>query len=209
MPTAPKHRVLGEGVARLLEEARAGSADALGRLLLAFEPLLLIKARAGLPDAMNAKVGGSDLAQSALLEAQRDFPAFRGGSLGEFQAWLLCILEHNVQGKVREFLRTRRRDVAAEAPGGSGPLLGVADGGPSPIAVASRREEEGLVRQAIALLDAEEQEVLRLRHHENLGWDEIARTTGRPSAGAAQKFWRRAVEKLPGLIGQVRRERRA
>jgi RNA polymerase sigma-70 factor (ECF subfamily) len=143
-----------------------------------------------------------------MLEARRDFTTFRGASPGEFEAWLLTILERNVQNKIREYLGTQGRDVGREVPGSSGPFRWLEDQGDSPSAIASRNEEEELRRRAVARLGPEEQEVIRLRHHENLSWDEVARSMGRTSAGAARKLWSRTVEKLPELIEQVKRERR-
>ena len=61
-----------------LAAARAGSAEALGRLFQQFRPYLLAIAAAELDADLTAKVAPSDLVQETFLEGQRDFAAFRG-----------------------------------------------------------------------------------------------------------------------------------
>jgi RNA polymerase sigma-70 factor (ECF subfamily) len=213
MSGSPEDRVLGGRIKRLLEEARTGSAEALGELFRAFEPLLRTMARAELPDNLRAKLGPSDLVQSTFLEAQRDFPSFRGASPAELQAWLGRILQNNLRNRIREFLHTDKRDVAREVPldgaGSSGPGAVAVDRGPSPSDLSQRQEEEDLLRQALARLEDEEREVILLRQQPGISLEEVACRLRRPSAEAARKFWARAVEKLEQVIEDLRRQRRA
>ena len=65
--------------ARLLDQARAGSREALGEVLKAFEYVLEKKARRfHRSGALRSKWGDSDLVQSTFLDAQRSFRQFRG-----------------------------------------------------------------------------------------------------------------------------------
>ena len=58
---------------RRLAEARAGSQEALGKLLESFRAYLLLIAQCELDAELRAKGGASDLVQQTFLEGQRDF----------------------------------------------------------------------------------------------------------------------------------------
>src|ERR687883_158141 len=96
-------------VARGLAEARAGSREALGRVLEACRGYLLLVAERELAPDLRPKGGASDLVQQTFLEAQRDFARFRGDSEEELLAWLRRLLLHNVADFSRRFHGTGKR----------------------------------------------------------------------------------------------------
>src|SRR5437588_10211778 len=65
-------------VGEWLPLARAGSTDALGRLLGAYRNYLLRIARQEIAPALQAKESPSDVVQETFLDAQRDFARFHG-----------------------------------------------------------------------------------------------------------------------------------
>ena len=72
----------------LIAQARAGSAEALGQLLVTYQRYLLLVAERELDPDLRAKGSASDLVQETFLEAQRDFARFQGSSRDELRAWL-------------------------------------------------------------------------------------------------------------------------
>src|SRR5438105_3396849 len=103
-------------VGHWLQEAQAGSRDALGRALEACRAYLLLIARHEMPADLRAKGGASDLVQETFLEAQRDFAQFQGQTAEELQAWLRRLLLNNIANFVRRYRETDKRDARREVP---------------------------------------------------------------------------------------------
>jgi RNA polymerase sigma-70 factor (ECF subfamily) len=184
----------------LVTAARAGSGEALGRLLEKFRQYLLLVANERLDSELRAKAGASDLVQETLLEAQRDFGQFHGRSPDEVLAWLRQILLNNLANFERRYRGTDKRDVAREVPldaSDSHPGLArqLAADTPSPSGDAIRREEEAGVLAAVERLPVQYRKVIRWRHQENYSFEEIGRLLDR-SPDAARMLWCRAVELL-------------
>ena len=72
----------------LLDAARAGSLDALGRSLEVHRTYLLAVAERRLDPDLKSKGGASDLVQETFLEAMCDFEQFQGASPEALRAWL-------------------------------------------------------------------------------------------------------------------------
>jgi RNA polymerase sigma-70 factor (ECF subfamily) len=183
-----------------LAQARAGSPEALGRVLDACRQYLLLVAEQDLDPALRAKGGASDLVQQTFLEAQGDFARFRGDSEGELLAWLRHLLRNNLIDFTRQYRATAKRGVDREVPladddasRGSDPVV-PADT-PSPSGHAMARERDDSLRAAMDRLPEDYREILRLRYDDGLGFDDIAARMGR-TPEAARKLWARAVARL-------------
>jgi RNA polymerase sigma-70 factor (ECF subfamily) len=98
---------------RLLERARGGDAQALGKLLDSYRPYLSLLARLKSDRQLRAKVDDSDLVQDVCLSAHRDFAQFRGETEPELTAWLREIMAHAAANLGRDH-RRQRRDVTLE-----------------------------------------------------------------------------------------------
>lgn len=181
--------------------AREGSPTALGQLLEACRPFLLAVAERELAPDLRAKAAASDLVQETCLDAQRDFPAFEGGTAEEVRAWLRRVLLHNLGDLRQRFRDVGKRDVRREASldaDGSDArqkALALPDDTPSPSSHARRREEETLVEAALAKLSEAHRQVIHLRHRDRRSFAEIGRLMGR-SEEAVQKLWERAIQQL-------------
>jgi RNA polymerase sigma-70 factor (ECF subfamily) len=182
-----------------LAAARAGSSEALGRVLEACRGYLLLIAEEDLDPALRAKGGASDLVQQTFLEAQGAFGRFRGGTEDELLAWLRQLLRNNLIDFTRQYRATARRAVGREVPlAGDTPSRSpeeVQADTPSPSGHAVAREEDEAMRRAMDRLPEDHRTVLQLRYEEGLGFDEIAARLGR-SPEAARKLWARAVGRL-------------
>lgn len=180
--------------------AAAGSAEALGLLLESYRNFLLSVAEAELDSALRVKAGASDLVQRTFLEAYRDFANFRGQTREELQAWLRRMLLNNLADHIRGYRQSAKRAVGREVPlaeidwQGDG-AVPIVDPGSSPSRGALRHEARQRLDAALARLPEHYQQVIRLRHHEQLDFRTIGTRLGR-STDAARKIWARAIEQL-------------
>ncbi len=176
-----------------LTASRLGSSDELGFLLESCRAHLLVVAECELGSTLRPKAGASDLVQQSLLEAHRGFEEFRGSTAEEFLAWTSTILRRNLMDLGRRYRASESRSVAREVVPHSFDSYpsAIAD----PQAEASMGEELLRLSLAISQLPQETQSVIRLRHEEYLGWDEIGQRLNK-SGEAVRKIWFRAVESL-------------
>jgi RNA polymerase sigma-70 factor (ECF subfamily) len=183
----------------LLVSARAGSGDALGRLLVTFRPYLLAIANEELGTELRAKGGASDLVQDTFAEALCGIGAFRGQSEGELVAWLRQILLHNIANFNRRFngavKRQVEREVSLDHSSHRDLRQGLACAAPSPCEATSHDEDVRRVRAALERLPADYREVIVWRNLERQPFAEIGRRLNRTEK-AAQKLWARAIRSL-------------
>jgi RNA polymerase sigma-70 factor (ECF subfamily) len=193
---------------QLLNQARAGDAPALGRLLDRYRAYLVVLARVQIGRRLQGKVDESDMVQEAFLGAHRDFPQFRGTTEKEFLGWLRQILASLLANLVRHYQGTQRRDVrlerqlALELDQSSQALdRGLVAAQSSPSQQAIRREQSVLLAEALGRLPPDSRELLILRHLEGLSFPEVARRLGR-TIDSVKKQWPRALASLRRLMGE-------
>lgn len=204
----PQLGIAHEQFLALLDEARSGSAQSLGRLIDACRAYLLAIANQELPEALRAKIGPSDLVQDSCLEAQQGFGQFNGRTREELFAWLRGILVFNISNARRHFLETEKRQAGLEvslndSKGQDGSPWRLSTGLPSPSQEAIANEEQVLVEKALARLPEHLREAVLLRNREHLSFAEIGERMGRTSE-AARKLWARGIEKLQQELKAVR-----
>ncbi len=190
---------------RLLNAARDGKDESLGKLLQLYCNYLKLIATAQLDRKLRARLSPSDVVQETLFEAHRDFAQFRGTSEMEFHAWLRKILVHNLARVVERHVLTDKRDIRREVSmdqiGASlerstARLVAVlADGGLSPSSDAQRNENAIVLADELAVLPEDYRDVIVLRHLEGLAFNEVAERMER-STGAVRMLWMRAVAQL-------------
>ena len=185
-----------------LSAARDGNLAALGQLLEAIRPDLVVLVRREIDRELVAKHSISDVVQQTLLEACEQFASFVGETPEQFRAWLRRILMNNLADVEKGFHRQRReagREVPiGEAEADNGPLVA---GGPSPSSCARHNERDALLEQAIHRLGGTARDVILLRNRDRLEFETIATQLNLPSADAARKQWFRAVERLRDILG--------
>jgi RNA polymerase sigma-70 factor (ECF subfamily) len=175
----------------LLERARRGDREALGRLLEAQRAALHRLAERKLDGRVAVRVDASDVIQQTFLEAHRSFPQFAGLDARDLAAWLQGILDHKAAGAVRDHAVLQKRDVRRErsmddSQGAAAPLKQELDAGhSSPSQKAIRGEEMQGLEQALTALPDDQREAVRLRHLEGWALDDIARRLGRTPAATA------------------------
>ena len=184
---------------RCLEAARAGSPEALGRLLEMCRPYLLGVGNQQLEMDLQAKAGASDLVQETFLEAQRGFSGFHGANETELLAWLRQILLNNFANLRRHYRdtdkRELRREVALNDPAADNQLAV----GDSPSNHAQAQERDAALHRALQQLPEQSRLVIQWRNYERCSFEDIGKRLGR-SPEAARKLWVRAIEQLQKIL---------
>ena len=190
---------------QLLERARAGDTEALGRLLELYRNYLGLVARTLIGQALQIRLDQSDLVQETFLLASREFGQFLGSTEPELVAWLRRILV-NALATQAKYHRRQGRDYRREEPleamlGRSGEAAHRVLAVPSlsPSAQAARREQAVLLANALEKLPAHYREIFILRNLEHHPFEEVASRMGR-SPGAARVLWKRAMDRLGELL---------
>ena len=191
----------------LLEKARQGDREALGRLLEAQRAALHRLAERQLDGQIAARVDASDIIQQTFLEAHRSFSQFAGQDARELTAWLQGILDHKVAGAIRDHALLQKRSVYRDrsmddSHGGGASLKNELDAGVStPSQRAIRGEEEELLMKALSVLPDDQREAVRLRHLEGWALADIARHLGRSPAATAGLI-KRGMQALRRQLGR-------
>ena len=193
---------IGPVTESLLDQARAGDAQALGQLLESYRAYLTLLAQVQIGRRLQGKVDAADVVQDAFLGAYRDFAQFRGATEKEFLGWLRQILAYVLANMVRHYQGAQRRDVrlerqlTVELDQSSHALdRGLVAQQSSPSQQAVRREQAVLLAEALARLPEMWRDLLVLRHLEGLTFPEVAKRLGR-TVDSVKKQWPRALASL-------------
>lgn len=185
----------------LLEQARAGSVDALGRLFDSYTSYLSILARIQIGRRLSGKVDPADIVQEAFLDATRQFSQFRGVTEVELKQWLRSILAGKLALVLRKFMGQNRdfrleRELKTQLDQSSEALEKAFQASQStPSKQASRKEQVAILADAITALPPDFREIIILRHVEGIDFAEAAERMGR-SRNATNKLWARAIASL-------------
>lgn len=192
----------------LIQEARAGTEAALGRLLELYRNYLRLLARVEIGRRLQGKLDASDLVQETFLAAHRNFDQFQGTVEPQFVRWLRQILANRAANLVRHYFGTQGRDVRLEQElaadlDNSARLMDLELAGSltSPSQQAVRREQSVLLADALARLPDHYRDVLILRHLEGLTFPEVATRMGR-TQDSVEKVWLRALASLRQSFGE-------
>jgi RNA polymerase sigma-70 factor, ECF subfamily len=186
-----------EQIETWIEEAKNGSASALGHLLEACQSYLTELASRRVPVSLKCKCSPSDLVQETSLDAHRDFANFRGEHLEQLLAWLRRILLYNAGNADRYYAMTRKRQASRELPLELYPTIAASlkDDALSPRSQLVEAEEEEEITRALDRLSDDHRRVILLRNREHYSFVDIGIQMDR-SADAVRKLWFRAVEQL-------------
>ena len=196
---------LAGGAAQWLPAARAGSREALGKVLEAARQYLLAIARQEFDPDLRAKNSPSDVVQETFVEAQRDFGQFQGDTEAELLAWLRQLLLNNLGQFSRRYRDTDKRQVSKEisldgAPSSAEVKENLLADTPTPSSPAVEQEEAEKVRRTLERLPEHYRQVLLWRYEDDLPFDEIALRLGK-SANAVRHLWARAVARFEEELG--------
>jgi RNA polymerase sigma-70 factor (ECF subfamily) len=193
----------------LVDLVRRGDKQALAQLLVRYRPEVHAYVDARLDPRVRARESASDVVQMTLTEVARRMDDYLRREPMPFHVWVRRTA-HDRLDKAHRFHRQKKRSVDREEylPRHSSlrlarPLLAP---GPGPDAEVAGREFARQVSQAVARLGEADQEILLLRHVDDLPFDEIAGVLGIEPAAARRRYGRallrlRKVLAEQGLLG--------
>lgn len=180
----------------LLQQARDGDSNAVGKLIEQYRSYLLLIANQGVSGDLRTKMGASDAVQDSMLLAAENFDQFRGGLEPEFKVWLRTILANDIRKANRRFATGKRdsnREVNIQEQSAIGRSL--RDGELTPSSAAMEQEKSDALASVLKLLTPLQREVIQLRHFEQLSFVEIGDRIDK-NEEATRKLWARTIESI-------------
>lgn len=169
---------------------------------------------------LKARVDPSDVLQETYLDAAARWDKYEQEAPAAPYFWLRFLAVQRLLILHRRHLQAQNRDARREVPippdaavevsscGLAGAIL---DSGTSPSRALSRAEAEDQLQRVLTGLDANDREILALRHFEHLSNAEAAELLGITTGTASQRYYRAlkrlrdALATLPGGISEARR----
>ncbi len=190
--------------AALFDSARAGNGSALGKLLEQYRAPLRQQAQHRVDPRWQARADESDLVQLTLFTATNAFPAFRGESESELQAWLEAILQQHLAAMARLHLQAEKRSVIREAGAPSDDSQGgwqPSATGPTPSGLVMQGEMRTQIEQALAVLPWDQREAVRLRFLHDWSTEQIAEFLDKTERAVAGLIYR-GLGRLRSALGE-------
>lgn len=177
----------------LLALARLGDRAAVERLLELYRPYLRLAVGGRLPAFVQKRIDGSDVVQHTLIDAERGFSDFRGGTEAELTAWMTRLLERNLLQSIRRNTaekRDARREADERLGDGSAHLFwhALAGDGSTPQTGVIRGEAALLLAQALERLADDQRTAIELRY------------LGQQSLRTIAQHMQRSVSSVAGLL---------
>jgi len=176
----------------LLQEARAGSDEALGAVLDACGQRLLALIRLRLGDGLRREVESRDVLQTTFLKALEHLDQFQGSGSRSLMAWLAAIANNEIRARA-EYQQRQRRDARARVSWESD--LPVAASVTSAVSKIQQKERSRALEAALLELTDDHREAILLRQFEELTFAEVGARMGR-SEDAARMLYARALAAL-------------
>jgi len=194
-------------------EQRLADGDTIvfGELFTKHRPRLWQIIHFRLSDKIRGRVDPDDVVQEVYLEAEKRLRHYVDGDFPSLFLWLRLVVGQTLSKIHRTHLQTESRTVLREAGSGRSDLWGNTSlclsqrfiaHMTSPSQVAVKGELIGEVRQAIDGMSEMDQEVLALRHFEELTNQEVAIELGIKPKAASIRYMR-ALERLRGVLEQL------
>lgn len=194
-----------EPTCRLLERIQGGERAAFDGLLARHRPVLRRLVELRLPSRLRGRLDPSDVVQETQLEVFRQLPDYLNRRPMPFRLWLRKTLQQRLRMIERRHLEAARRSVGRELPlrdsSADQPAKRLAAAGPSPSQQIAQGELDRRVRDAVALLEEADREILLLRAFEGLSYAEVSYILEIDSA-AARKRHGRALFRLHRLLSE-------
>ncbi len=180
---------------QLVFQAQGGSKEAANQLYPLIEDLFHYHARRLIRGIPSAIIDELDLTQEALMKVVRHISKYRGDSTGEFVSWLKSILRNALVDLLRNH-HFSRNEISFDDLSFPFQLQFSFDGDQgSPETDAIRNEEEMLFFASVLFLQEQDRDVVLLRSHYYLPFEEIGRRLHCSSDAARMRF-RRSIDEI-------------
>lgn len=183
----------------LLDLARDGDDGAAGRLLERHRESLRRMADMRLDAKIRQRVDASDIVQEALIEVNRRLPTYLENPVMPFHLWVRQIMTDRLIDAHRRHRVSKKRSVDVE----QAPVVAanldhstiqfgnqITDGELTPAAAAIQNEMQRKFEAAIEEMDDQDQEIIVMRHFENLTNQEVAQVLGLTEPAASMRYLR-------------------
>jgi RNA polymerase sigma-70 factor (ECF subfamily) len=205
-PTDGTESAADTELARLFDAARAGSQEALGRILQAGGEEARRVARRRLGSALSARVESTDISQSVIREVLKVLDRFEFRGEREWKSYLRRLVENKIRAKA-DYFGAQKRDSSRERSIDHGseederPRAPRAPT-PRPSEILLEKEEYARLERALDRMPQAERDVIILRVFDGRSHREIAKLLKRPSEAAVHKLYGRALARLARLMGR-------
>ena len=192
----------------LLAHARQGDEAAVDRLLARHRAAVRRMIQLRMDPALGRRVDASDVAQDVLLEAHRRLKQYLKNPPMPFHLWLRQMAKDRLIDAHRRHRVAARRSLDREQPldvrlprdaTTRNIALEICDGQLTPAAAATWRELKRRFEDACRSLEPQDQEIVMMRHFEQLSNSEVA-TALDLSPQAASMRYLRAMRRLRELL---------
>jgi len=189
----------------LLERARENDREALNDLLAHVMPRIEAWVRKTRGRAVAGKFDTLDCTQDVAMNLVQYLPTVVVRDSDMFHGLLYRMIVNSLKNKY-EYLMARRRRLTRERPLTleTGIDLEPADPAESPSEVAVRGERQAWLRFSLALLPAEDQELIFRHHYDGELFVDLAEKAGLAPDAIRMRF-NRAMTKLNSIMGKLRR----
>jgi RNA polymerase sigma-70 factor (ECF subfamily) len=184
---------------QLLDQARQGDQAAVEQLLAQHREPVRRMIGLRLDPAIAARVDASDVVQDVLLKASRRLTDYLRDPVMPFHLWLRHIARDHLIDAHRRHRQAQRRGVDREQPMIATGLADhssielaaqLLDHDLTPASAAIQQELERRLHGAIAQLNADDREIILMRHFENLTNQEVAAELALSEAAASMRYLR-------------------
>jgi RNA polymerase sigma-70 factor (ECF subfamily) len=192
----------------LLAHARQGDAAAVDRLLARHRAAVRRMIQLRMDPALVRRVDASDVAQDVLMEAHRRLKQYLKNPQMPFHLWLRQMAKDRLIDAHRRHRVAARRSLDREQPldvrlprdqSTRNVALALCDGQLTPAAAATWRELKRRFEDACRALEPQDQEIVVMRHFEQLSNSEVATALGLSPQAASMRYLR-AVRRLRELL---------
>jgi RNA polymerase sigma-70 factor (ECF subfamily) len=194
---------------RLLDEARTGGSPAVDRLMTEFREPLRRVIGLRLDPVLARRVDASDIVQDVLIEAVQRLKDYLQAPNMPFHLWLRHLAQDRIIDTHRRHRLAQRRSVDreqtlarpawAEDDSTASIVAQLMDGEKTPASAAIQQELAQRLTLAIQQLSEDDQEIILMRHTEQLSNQDVAVALGLSEAAASMRYLR-ALRRLRGVL---------
>ena len=196
--------------AELERRLKCGDAEALGELFALHRARLWRTVNFRVTGRLAGRIDPDDILQESYLAAVARLDHYRTQWSASPYLWLRMIVLQMLVDAHRRHLGTQKRDAERESPlfgaytqaTSASMAVHLVGDLTSPSQAAMRGESLDIIERAIAGMDAIDQEILALRHFEELGNSEVADVLGIEPKAASIRYVR-ALKRLKEILASV------